>query len=40
VIEQFHDLLETAGMRRIRFHDQRHSRATLLLVQGCRRASR
>lgn len=29
VIEQFHRVLETAGMRRIRFHDLRHSCATL-----------
>ena len=34
VIEQFHELLEMAGMRRMRFHDLRHSCATLLLVQG------
>jgi integrase len=34
VIEQFHVLLEQAGMRHIRFHDLRHSCATLLLVQG------
>jgi integrase len=34
VIEQFHQVLEQAGMRRIRFHDLRHSCATLLLVQG------
>jgi integrase len=34
VIEQFHTVLENAGLRRIRFHDLRHSCATLLLVQG------
>lgn len=34
VIEQFHALLEETGMRHIRFHDLRHSCATLLLVQG------
>jgi integrase len=33
-IEQFHDALKKAGMRHIRFHDLRHSCATLLLVQG------
>lgn len=30
----FHTLLDRAGLRRIRFHDLRHSTATLLLEQG------
>jgi len=34
VIGQFHGALKDAGIRRIRFHDLRHSCATLLLVQG------
>jgi integrase len=34
VIQQFHDALDQAGIRRVRFHDLHHSCATLLLVQG------
>jgi integrase len=34
VIEQFHGALSEGGIRRVRFHDLRHSCATLLLVQG------
>lgn len=34
VIEQFHQALAQSGLRRVRFHDLRHSCATLLLVQG------
>lgn len=34
VIEEFRKALAAAAMRRIRFHDLRHSCATLLLVQG------
>ena len=34
VSHHFHDLLESAGLRQRRFHDLRHSCATLLLVQG------
>ena len=34
VIEQFHEALKQAGIRHVRFHDLRHSCATLLLVQG------
>ncbi|EGX55930.1 integrase [Streptomyces zinciresistens K42] len=30
----FRALLDRAGLRRIRFHDLRHSTATLLLEQG------
>jgi integrase len=33
VIEEFHKVLKNAGLQRIRFHDLRHSCATLLLVQ-------
>ena len=33
VIDEFHKVLKTAGLQRIRFHDLRHSCATLLLVQ-------
>jgi len=34
VIDDFHKALRDAGLPRIRFHDLRHSCATLLLVQG------
>ncbi|HEV2415961.1 MAG TPA: tyrosine-type recombinase/integrase [Candidatus Dormibacteraeota bacterium] len=34
VTKQFHRVLENAGLPRRRFHDLRHSCATLLLVQG------
>lgn len=34
VIREFHNALAHAGLRRVRFHDLRHSCATLLLVQG------
>lgn len=34
VIEEFHKSLHRAGLPRIRFHDLRHSCATLLLIQG------
>jgi integrase len=30
----FHPVLSAAGLRRIRFHDLRHTYATLLLMQG------
>lgn len=33
VIREFHKALKAAGLKRIRFHDLRHSCATLLLVQ-------
>ena len=33
VIREFHKALKVAGLKRIRFHDLRHSCATLLLVQ-------
>jgi len=33
VIEDFHKVLKSANLQRIRFHDLRHSCATLLLVQ-------
>jgi integrase len=33
VIADFHKVLKSAGLKRIRFHDLRHSCATLLLVQ-------
>ncbi len=31
---EYHRPIERLGIRRIRFHDLRHTRATLLLVQG------
>jgi integrase len=34
VIRHFHLILKTAGLQAIRFHDLRHSAATLLLAQG------
>jgi integrase len=34
VIRRFHLILKTAGLPQIRFHDLRHSCATLLLAQG------
>src|SRR5438552_3250579 len=34
VIRNFHRILKGAGLPRIRFHDLRHSAATLLLAQG------
>jgi len=34
VREQFHRLLDSAGVRRVRFHDLRHGLATFLLAQG------
>ena len=34
VIRRFHLILKTSGLPRIRFHDLRHSAATLLLAQG------
>ena len=34
VIRNFHRILKNAGLPRIRFHDLRHSTATLLLAQG------
>jgi integrase len=34
VIRQFHSILKTTGLPHIRFHDLRHSAATLLLAQG------
>jgi len=34
VIRRFHSILKTPGLPRIRFHDLRHSAATLLLAQG------
>jgi integrase len=34
LIDEFHKALRSAGLPRIRFHDLRHSCATLLLVQG------
>ena len=34
VIRRFHWILKATGLPRIRFHDLRHSAATLLLAQG------
>src|SRR5262249_24723927 len=34
VIRHFHRILKAAGLPAIRFHDLRHSAATLLLAQG------
>jgi integrase len=34
VIRRFHSILKTTGLPRLRFHDLRHSAATLLLAQG------
>lgn len=34
VVRHFHETLELAGLPRIRFHDLRHTAASLLLVQG------
>ena len=34
LIADFHDLLKRSRLPRIRFHDLRHSAATLMLVQG------
>lgn len=34
VVRHFHGLLETAGLPRMRFHDLRHTAASLLLAQG------
>jgi len=34
VIRRFHAILKTTGLPHIRFHDLRHSAATLLLAQG------
>ena len=32
--DEWHALLKTAGIRRVRVHDARHTAATLLLAQG------
>lgn len=34
VLRWFADILKSAGLRHIRFHDLRHSAATLMLIQG------
>lgn len=34
LIRRFHAILKSAGLPRLRFHDLRHSTATLLLAQG------